>query len=137
MLGIVLCMGTTPANANTYGGLTEELCMADAYLQKPGNSLSKGALNCTANDVEITQVIPVNADEECTPGQTFTFPADIYVKTNANERWDTTFYLPLTEESPQVEQGLNDNCSIVLPIPDAEGGVANADLDGDLCSDIT
>ncbi len=139
-LGIVLCMGTTPAKADTYPGLTEELCMADAYLQKPGNSLSKNALNCTANDVEITKVIPINPNEECTPGNIFDFQADVYVKTNANERWDPTFYLPLTAESPQVVQGNNDNCSIVLPMTGenpVEGAPANTDLDGDLCSDIT
>lgn len=137
-------LGTTPTQAATYNtgsdppvDLTLEFCMADAYLEKPGNSLSQGALNCTANDVEITQVIPVNAAEECTPGEIFTFSADVYVKTNANERWDPTFYLPLTEDSPQVVQGRNDNCSIVLPIPDGEGAPANAQLDGDGCSDIT
>jgi hypothetical protein len=134
-VGVLL--GTTPAKAGTYTGLEEELCMADAYLLESGNSLSQGALNCTANDVEITQVIPVNEDEECTPGEIFTFPADVTIKTNANERWDPTFYLPLTAQSPQVVQGGDPNCSIVLPIPDGEGGVANANLDGDQCSDIT
>lgn len=137
MLGSVLCMGTTAAKAETYGGLTEELCMADAYLKKPGNTLAQGMLNCTANDVQITKVIPVNPAEECTPGQVFTFPADIYIKTNANERWDTTFYLPRTAGNPQVVQGNDPNCSIVLPKPDGEGGVANANLDSDQCSDIT
>lgn len=130
--------GLTPVNAGVFTGLDTEVCMADAYLLKPGNKLAQDALNCTANDVEITQVTPVNAEEECSLGETFTFPADVTVRTNANERWDTTFYLPLTELSPQVVHGPNkQDCSIILPIPDDSGELADVDLDDDACGDIT
>lgn len=131
-------LGTTPAKAGIYSGLQEELCMADAYLLKPGNSLPQNALNCTANDVEITNVEPVDPNAECTLGEVFTFQADVTVKTNASERYDTTFYLPLTNQSPQGVQGNNANCSLVLPIPDDEPGqVADVNIDGDQCGDIT
>lgn len=138
--------GVTTANAadtDIWPNLNSEYCMADAYLLEPGNKLAQDALNCTANDVEITQVTPVNAEEECTLGQTFTFPANVTVRTNANERWDTTFYLPLTEESPQVvhtplfPDTAADDCSIILPKGGTSGQDADVNLDGDVCGDIT
>ncbi|WP_259556051.1 hypothetical protein [Vibrio harveyi] len=74
----------SPAQAEAYNlSPTEKLCMADAYLQEPGNSLPRDALNCTANDVEITQVIPVDPNAECNLGDTFSFQADVTVRTNA------------------------------------------------------
>lgn len=138
--------GTTPANADIYPGLDHEMCMADAY---------GGTLNCTANDVEITKVIPIDADGdrsvlpdgtpnpeydsvECTSGQTFSLNADITVRTNANERYDTTFYLPLTEKSPMELQGGAEACSLVLPIPNDEPDqLADVDIDKDQCGDIS
>lgn len=138
--------GATPANADIYPNLSPELCMADAY---------GGNLNCTANDVEITKVIPIDAEGdratlpdgspnpdydsvECVAGQTFSLHADITVRTNASERYDNTFYLPLTENSPMDLQGGQTNCSIVLPIPhDEPDQIADVDLDSDLCGDIT
>lgn len=139
-MALICLTGTTQVQAGIYGDahLDSALCMADAYLLEPGNSLSQGSLNCTANDVEITKVVPVDAAQECILTETFTFQADINVKTNANERWDTTFYLPLTEQSPQMVQGDVENCSIVLPIPNDEPGqLADVDLDNDECGDIT
>ncbi|WP_419174278.1 hypothetical protein [Desulfosediminicola sp.] len=151
---LYVLVGTTPAGAGIFPGLDQELCMADAYVLA-GNSLSQGKLNCTANDVEITRVIPIDADGDratlpdgstnpdydpvqCTLGETFPLNADITIRTNANERWDTTFYLPLTEQSPQVVQNNDPNCSIVLPNAwDIEGAPVEADLDSDQCSDIT
>ncbi|WP_237524182.1 hypothetical protein [Shewanella sp. KX20019] len=135
----------TPANAGAYDWLNltppqqaEKFCMADAYLLKPGNKLAQDKLNCTANDVEITRVTPNDPSAECNLGQVFTFDADVTVRTNANERWDTTFYLPLTDASPQVVHGpgLRD-CSMILPIPGASGETADVQLDGDQCGDIT
>ncbi|WP_413110383.1 hypothetical protein [Thaumasiovibrio sp. DFM-14] len=125
------------AEAYTFNPI-EKACMADAYLLEPGNSLPKDALNCTANDVEITQVIPTDPNAECVLGTTFSFEADVTVRTNANERYDTTFYLPLTEQSPQVVQGVGSkNCSLILPVPGGSGEVADVDLDGDECGDIS
>lgn len=127
-------------------------CMADAYIEK-GGSLSKNALNCTANDVEITKVTPVDPNAECTLGKTFELQADITVRTNASERYDTTFYLPLTEQIPKVvsvpinpePNGLNypDYCSLLVPGVDIFAGTAHVDLDNpgdgvwDECGDIT
>ncbi|TKB43200.1 hypothetical protein [Thalassotalea mangrovi] len=120
--------------------------MADAYLLEPGNSLATDALNCTANDVEITQVGNISITE-CSPGDVISFDADLTVKTNAKERWDTTFYLPLTDQSPQVVQtdlgagaptGVTypDYCSIALPkSPNPDIG-SYVDLDMDQCGDI-
>jgi hypothetical protein len=131
------------ANAGAYDWLAlgeepEKFCMADAYLLEPGNRLAQDALNCTANDVEITNVTPIDASAECNLGDVFSFEADVTVRTNANERWDTTFYLPLTDASPQVVHGpgLRD-CSMILPIPGDSGEIADVELDGDQCGDIT
>jgi hypothetical protein len=133
----------TTANAGAYDWLalsepTEKFCMADAYLMKDGNRLAQDALNCTANDVEITRVTPTDPNAECNLGDVFSFDADVTVRTNANARWDTTFYLPLTDASPQVVHGpgLRD-CSMILPIPGDSGEIADVQLDGDQCGDIT
>jgi|GEM_PF-1647660 len=141
LVGSAALYGVTthsPAQAEAYNlSPTEKLCMADAYLQEPGNSLPRDALNCTANDVEITRVIPTDPNAECSLGETFSFQADVTVRTNANERYDTTFYLPLTEASPQVVQGEFRNCSMILPVPGGSGETADAQIDGDACGDIT
>ncbi len=136
-------LSSLPAYAGSYDWLgmgenPEKFCMADAYLLEPGNKLSQDALNCTANDVEITRVTPNDPSAECNLGDVFTFSADVTVRTNANERWDTTFYLPLTDESPQIVHGpgLRD-CSIILPMPGDSGETADVELDGDACGDIT
>ncbi|QXW30606.1 hypothetical protein KXJ75_05655 [Aeromonas sanarellii] len=121
--------------------------MADAYIAK-GGSLQGGSLNCTAKDIEVSKVVPVNPNQECTNGQVFTFNADVTIKTNANERYDTTFYLPRTAQSPQVVQGGARNCSLVLPkASDAgeNGQVAYVNLEPqlkssdflDTCGDIS
>ena len=117
--------------------LNKQYCMADAYIKAGGKGMSNTlgeSLNCTANDVEITQVIPNNPNEACDLGDTFTFYADVTIRTNAAERWDTTFYLPLNDLSPQVIQGANaQNCSLLIPKPGEEQA---ANLDGDQCGDI-
>lgn len=117
--------------------LNKQYCMADAYIKAGGKGMSNTlgeSLNCTANDVEITQVIPKNPNQACDLGDTFTFYADVTIRTNAAERWDTTFYLPLNDLSPQVIQGANaQNCSLLIPKPGEEQA---ANLDGDQCGDI-
>lgn len=147
--GIVMLGGLslTPAWAGIFPGLQQEACMADAYIAK-GGSLAGGSLNCTAKDIEVSKVVPVNPNQECTNGQVFTFNADVTIKTNASERYDTTFYLPRTSQSPQVVQGGARNCSLVLPkASDAgeNGQVAYVNLEPklkatdflDTCGDIT
>lgn len=128
-------------------------CMADAYFATGGKGLKNvlgAALNCTANDVEITTVTVKQVDGNdpdpegnftCTKNNLIQVTADLRVRTNANERWDTTFYLPLNQESPQVIQQKDNVCSIVIPKPefaiDPDSGVLVAqELDGDLCGDI-
>ncbi|MCG9729448.1 hypothetical protein L1D44_06240 [Shewanella sp. Isolate13] len=137
----VTSLSTADAAAYDWLGMSEDptkFCMADAYLMKDGNKLAQDSLNCTANDVEITRVTPTDPNAECNLGEVFTFNADVTVRTNANERWDTTFYLPLTEQSPQVVQGAGlRNCSMILPIPGDSGQAADVQLDGDQCGDIT
>lgn len=117
--------------------LNKQVCMADAYIKAGGKGLSNAlgeSLNCTANDVAITQVIPVNPAQECTLGEVFTFNANVTVSANASERWDTSFYLPLNGMSPQLVQGASaQNCSLVIPKPGEEG---SSQLDGDQCGDI-
>ncbi|WP_234496638.1 DUF7507 domain-containing protein [Vibrio maritimus] len=125
----------TQAAGWDFGDDYERRCMADAYLLKPGNSLPQNQLNCTANDVEITNVVPVGISE-CTPGQIVSFDADVTIRTNAKERYDTTFYLPLTPESPQVVQGGAENCSLILPKPGDSGADQDVNIDGDECGDI-
>ena len=160
-LGIVLCMGATPVNADIYPGLNSVVCMADAWEEVTLKSLPHDYINCTANDVEITTVIPLDGNGkrpgdpgyepvECVQGQVFQLNADITVRTNANERYDTTFYLPLTDQSPQyiqINQQLvppapqyPDYCSMMLPMPNDEGPPdepADVDIDGDGCGDIS
>ncbi|MBE7215751.1 hypothetical protein MK852_14885 [Shewanella benthica] len=148
LISIICLFGITsltPVNAGAYDWLNmeppqldEKFCMADAYLLKSGNKLAQDKLNCTANDVEITRVTPNDPSAECNLGDVFTFEADVTVRTNANARWDTTFYLPLTDASPQVVHGpgLRD-CSMILPIPGDSGETADVNLDGDQCGDIT
>lgn len=143
-----------PVNAGIYDGLDSVTCMADAWEGVTGHNLPKDSLNCTANDIEITRVVPLDDSgkrpgEEgyipvkCVPGEVFTLQADVTVRTNANERYDTTFYLPLTEQSPQdvqIEGPENRNCSMILPIPDDEKDpdqVADVQIDGDRCGDIS
>ncbi|MFW1170140.1 hypothetical protein ACEV77_24545, partial [Vibrio parahaemolyticus] len=109
------------------------------------------ALNCTANDVEITQVIPKeiilpdgssSGNLTCTLGETFKLKADIRVRANAAERWDTTFYVPRKENvDPDVIYQDGDACSVLLPVPVGAGGfdpdfLVAQQLDGDACGDI-
>ncbi|GAA5192538.1 hypothetical protein GCM10025772_21950 [Ferrimonas gelatinilytica] len=62
--------------------------------------------------------------------------ADLRVRTNAAERWDTTFFLPLNQKSPQMVQQDDNACSILIPKPvGIDVGVAQ-ELDGDRCGDI-
>jgi hypothetical protein len=160
-LGIVLCMGATPVNADIYPGLNSVVCMADAWENVTLKNLPHDKINCSANDVEITTVIPLDEaglrpgepgykPVECIQGQVFQLNADITVRTNANKRYDTTFYLPLTNQSPQyiqIDQRLDppapqypNYCSMMLPIPDDEGPpdqVADVDIDSDGCGDIS
>ncbi|NMT57037.1 hypothetical protein HKB02_05070, partial [Vibrio parahaemolyticus] len=128
--------------------------MADAYFDTGGSGM-KGtlgeALNCTANDVEITQVIPKeiilpdgssSGNLTCTLGETFKLKADIRVRANAAERWDTTFYVPRKENvDPDVIYQDGDACSVLLPVPVGAGGfdpdfLVAQQLDGDACGDI-
>ncbi|WP_198387037.1 hypothetical protein [Shewanella marisflavi] len=141
---------TSTANADLFPGLEREYCMANAYLAEDSrNSLPQDSLNCTANDVEITEVTNPSL-KECTPGDIITFTADIKVRTNANERYDTTFYLPLTDQSPQdvsVQLSNDENingltypfyCSLLLPMAsDALPEQTYSNLDFDACGDIT
>ncbi|EDM68567.1 hypothetical protein PE36_04046 [Moritella sp. PE36] len=150
-----------PAMPDLGGGLGYE-CMADAYLTDGGKGLKDivdvSALNCTANDIEITDVdvkgVIVNGilDNDgsdgftCNRNEPFTLIADVTVKTNADTRYDTTFYLPLNEKSPQTVQGDTSSCSLIVPNPDAsrdgegDGPLVSGDPDnnndGDTCGDI-
>lgn len=129
-------------------------CMADAYFNTGGSGM-KGtlgeSLNCTANDVEITEVTPLAIilpdDTEsdiltCTLGQTFKLKADVRVRANAAERWDTTFYVPRKEGvNPDTIYQDGEACSILLPVPIGTEGydplfLKAQNLDGDVCGDI-
>lgn len=148
-----------PASAEFWGGLEEQACMANAYLAfDDKNSLPKDALNCTANDVEITKVIPLTGPApdgvpidpldpdspqlECIEGDPngYTIWAHVEVKTNANSRWDSTFYLPNGEWDAQtVQSDPNNNCSLLVGKSNASSGNQgdpDFNLDGDDCSDI-
>ncbi|NQY87540.1 MAG: hypothetical protein HRT51_07290 [Colwellia sp.] len=138
--------GLIKVNADVFD--IPSVCMADAYLNKPGNSLPKDALNCTANDIEITAVTPEPRDGgwECEEGIPFELTAFVTIQTNASSRWDTTFYLPLTDASPQVVQNnAVGECTVLVPEPGAQwidpvtgdpisGQVISLDEDG--CGDI-
>lgn len=78
----------------------------------------------------------------CTLGETFKLKADIRVRANAAERWDTTFYVPRKENvDPDVIYQDGDACSVLLPVPVGAGGfdpdyLVAQQLDGDACGDI-
>lgn len=129
----------------------EQTCMADAYLAVGGKGLSTqpgSALNCTAKDIEIARVVPIQPAGQpplsCDENSTFTFHADVTIKSNAATRWDTTFYLPrIAGTLPQTVQGASlKNCSMLLPRPKEDGAAlglvngANQGDDGDQCGDI-
>ncbi|GLP96991.1 hypothetical protein [Paraferrimonas sedimenticola] len=133
--------------------------MADAWLQNPDN---RGKLNCTAEDIEIADVIPINDEGfragtpqyaenpvECTDGEVFSLQADVVVRTNAKIRYDYTFYIPDGNFSPQDVQNPtfpriipsdpntpptdeSGYCSLLIGI----NGEVTGDYDGDLCADI-
>lgn len=137
--------------------LETELCMADAFLAVANSessrevTLPQDALNCTANDVEITK-LDNESISECNLGEVVEFYADVTIRTNANERYDTTFYNSLSGQSPQSVQvaesdpiampggGTTDYpyyCSVLLPLASEAFGPAYKDLDFDACGDIT
>jgi len=139
-------VGTTPAQATANIGIYElddGQCLADAFVEVyPKASLPHDYINCTAQDVEITQVTPLDPNAECTPGYTFEFQADVTVKTNASERYDPTFYLPLDENFPLPQYIQNDgnNCFLIVGDPASESNYvldAFENLDFDGCQDIT
>ncbi|QBY03472.1 hypothetical protein E2K93_03370 [Thalassotalea sp. HSM 43] len=160
LLGSTLLISFSAAQANTSNPIfdgpanSKNYCMADAYYATGGKGLKNTvgeSLNCTANDVEITTVTvkavngtppdPSTGDFTCTNGSEIVVTADLRVRTNANERWDTTFYLPLNQKSPQVVQQDSEACSIVIPknefATDIPSGILVAqDLDDDFCGDI-
>ncbi|MGR5262129.1 hypothetical protein ACPV5Q_19435 [Vibrio astriarenae] len=98
------------------------------------------ALNCTANDIQVSQVTNItdlegNPQVECVLGQPVTFKADVTVITTAQNRYDYSIYLPEGEWSAQ-EFNTNNTCSILLGEADDNPGV---DLEDNLdsCADIT
>ncbi|QYJ99193.1 hypothetical protein K0J45_08345 [Shewanella alkalitolerans] len=152
-------IGTTPALADSpiwpVPANTADFCMADEYVQRGGSGMKDvigEALNCTANDVEITKVDPkfivlhddqgnevLSSELTCTLGDPFILIADIDVRANAAERWDTTFYIPQKEDQdPDVISQVDDACSRLIPIPDGTDGNSYVaqQLDGDACGDI-
>lgn len=126
MLSTMVLYGVSksaPVNAGSYPGLDEEVCMADAFIKANDMSgLPQDALNCTANDVEITRIYNESIDY-CNPGDIVSFKADVTIRTNAAERYDTTFYNSLSGQSPQVVQTpiLDENgVEVPLSMPDGD-----------------
>ncbi|MFN1549470.1 hypothetical protein [Vibrio natriegens] len=140
---------STPASASDF---VPEMCMAEAYMEVNNlNSLPQDKLNCTAEDVQIAEIFNESIDE-CTPGEVVEFTASVTIVTNANERYDTTFYNSLTGIAPNFVQPdtgesielPNDPdtsypylCSLLIPDASAADNFVFADLDLDACGDIT
>ncbi|WP_105214150.1 hypothetical protein [Pseudoalteromonas sp. T1lg22] len=172
-------ISTTPAHASEHPiwpvpANNGDYCMADAYFNAGGAGLKNingETLNCTANDVEITNVVPIGIrlDEDtviykdqledgetltCTAGSEVQLIANVTVRANAAERWDTTFYVPLQARDEndniinpdvvysEISNDGNDYCTKLVPVPyaaDEEGNfMVNYahQLDGDNCGDI-
>ncbi|ANQ24162.1 hypothetical protein BA893_21345 [Vibrio natriegens] len=94
-------------DAKFYPQLNNQECLAD---------YSDIGLNCTANDVRVSQVINIkgvipntfppepdlsDTPVSCRPGDPVTFFADVEVVTTANERYDYAVWLPGGSYSPQ------------------------------------
>jgi hypothetical protein len=136
-----------PANSPNF-------CMADAYVRNDGKGVKDilgEELNCTSNDVEITEVIPKaiilpggeeSTDLTCTEGQPFQLKADIRVRANSAERWDVTFNVPRKEDiNPKAIYQDSEACSIIVPVPVGtqpfdQSVLVAQQLDGDVCGDI-
>ncbi|MBY6019288.1 hypothetical protein KUW04_16070 [Halomonas denitrificans] len=130
----------TPANS-------ADSCMADAYIETGGKGLKDRVgqvINCTAEDVEIAEVTVKAVDGEtsstgdftCTLGDTIEVTADLRVRTNAAERYDTTFFVSRDLDSPQVVQQDEEACSILIPKNDFKSTGNAQNLDADQCGDI-
>ncbi|MGR5178197.1 DUF11 domain-containing protein [Vibrio parahaemolyticus] len=94
-------------DAKFYPQLDNQECLAD---------YSDMGLNCTANDVRVSQVVNIKGVKpgtfppepdlsgdpvSCRPGDPVTFFADVEVVTTANERYDYAVWLPGGSYSPQ------------------------------------
>ncbi|MBY5923251.1 hypothetical protein [Ferrimonas balearica] len=126
---------------------TADSCMADAYIETGGKGLKDRVgevINCTAEDVEIAEVTVKAVDGEtsttgdftCTLGDTIEVTADLRVRTNAAERYDTTFFVSRDLDSPQVVQQDEEACSILIPKNDFKSTGNAQNLDADECGDI-
>ncbi|MBY6188029.1 hypothetical protein KUV89_15525 [Marinobacter hydrocarbonoclasticus] len=123
-------------------------CMADAYIETGGKGLKDRVgqvINCTAEDVEIAEVTVKKVDGAgpgsggdftCTLGDTIEVTADLRVRTNAAERYDTTFFVARDLDSPQVVQQDEEACSILIPKNDFKSTGNAQNLDLDQCGDI-
>ncbi|MBY5994164.1 hypothetical protein [Ferrimonas balearica] len=127
---------------------TADSCMADAYIETGGKGLKDRVgqvINCTAEDVEIAEVTVTAVDGEgpdssgnftCTLGDTIEVTADLRVRTNAAERYDTTFFVSRNLNSPQVVQQDDQACSILVPKNNFMATGNAQMLDADVCGDI-
>lgn len=111
-------------DAKFYPQLFNHECLAD---------YSDMGLNCTANDIRVSQVVNIKSvkpntsppqpdDSEppvpvsCRPGDPVTFFADVEIVTTANERYDYAVWLPGGSYSPQEPSTpeLTKVCSVLI-----------------------
>jgi hypothetical protein len=93
-----------------------QTCLLDEY-----NNVTKGKLNCTANDVSIAAAVnPRNPDgtpiSTCFAGTKFSFIADFQVVTTATARENIGFYMAVNGQSNALTGSCVDN--IVSPLHD-------------------
>lgn len=124
--------GTPSAVAGFFPQQNGQLCMANA---------AGFALNCTANDIQVSRVANIKRADgqdgpvECTLGGNAVFKADVDIVTTAKNRYDYTIYLPEGNWSPQ-DFNIGNTCSILV------GEATNSpgkDLENtaDSCADIS
>jgi uncharacterized repeat protein (TIGR01451 family) len=142
-LAASLFFGPAAATAQVLGGGTVDTgCMLDLY-EEFGQG---GGLNCTANDIQVAQVVDLFIlDDGCAfPGDTVTFGFTAEVVLTAQERHDIGVYFA-TDGDPNGDGALTGSCSVTaLPYsgnfdqPQPGGGtLVQSFVDLDMTNDDT
>ncbi|SDI95869.1 hypothetical protein SAMN04488540_10478 [Ferrimonas sediminum] len=130
--GLYCLVSPTTARADFFPQQLNQACMAEA---------AGFNLNCTANDIQVSQVTNITRPDgspgpvECTLGGDAEFRADVTIVTTAKRRYDYTVYLPEGNWSPQ-EFNTSNTCSVLVG-QDFTAPGEDLEDPGDMCADIS
>src|ERR1051325_1228894 len=122
--------------------------VVDECIQDAATEAGIGKLQCTANDVKVTQITS-NTAGTCTTGDMVTFMGSLSVQANASGRYDIGAYIPQFPNTNPLTGSCSINtvpCSASCCQPGSGGCPANspptttcpfANLDSDACGDVT